>query len=89
MLMVVEEELSWCNPYQSTGRISSLVYRQPREEWEGGMRGTCREQAKDLGTRHFTLDSHSDLHLTDFNIIVRIPIFPGFSPSEGGYFCIG
>ena len=53
------------------------------------MRGTCREQAKDLGTRHFTLDSHSDLHLTDFNIIVRIPIFPGFSPSERGYFCIG
>ena len=52
------------------------------------MRGTCREQAKDLGTRHFTLDSHSDLHLTDFNIIVRIPIFPRFSPIERSYFCI-
>ena len=30
----------------------------------------------------------SDLHLTGFHIIVRIPIFPRFSPIERSYFCI-
>ena len=78
LLLVVEMVvLWWCNPYQSMGRTSSWVLQLPTGGWGEGRRDTCKEQAKDLGTSHFlNKNSQSDLHLTGFNIIVRIPIFP-------------
>ena len=68
-------------------KFPSWFSSSPEWDWRG-VGGVFVRSQPGVWETEFIYSKISDLHLTGFNIIVWIPIFPRISPVERSYFCI-